>query len=128
MVVLLGALAHFLYHDQFLLHMLAASYYLLCAVYTVGVVANLPAVSQLLRLHDLLCGHAMFLPLFFLAALQLPDKIQTWYLPRPTHLASSPLMQKECWNCGQSRHSCHCRASPAWLLTPLHPPPRTLGR
>jgi len=37
-------------------------------------------VAQLLRLHDLLCGHLMFAPLFALAALQLPDKVQTWLL------------------------------------------------
>jgi hypothetical protein len=55
-------------------------YYLCAAVYTVGVVAGIKGVAELLRIHDLICGHLMFIPLFVLAALQLPDKIQTWLL------------------------------------------------
>jgi len=66
--------------DKSMIHMCAGLYYTLAAVYTVGVVCGFPAVAQLLRAHDLICGHLMFLPLFALAALQLPDKIQTWLL------------------------------------------------
>lgn len=52
----------------------------MAVVYTCGVVVGWQAVAALLRVHDFLCGHLMFLPLFVLAALQLPAKIQTWLL------------------------------------------------
>lgn len=74
------ALWQFLVADAFLAHMAVALYYFLAAVYTVGVVVGATSVAELLRWHDLLWGHLMFLPLFLLAALQLPDKIQTWLL------------------------------------------------
>ena len=80
MALLLASLAYFTTQDGFLLHMAAGLYYALAAVYTVGVVCGYKGVAELLRLHDLVCGHAMFLPLFLLAALQLPDRIQTWLL------------------------------------------------
>lgn len=79
-VGLFVALWQFLAADKFLVHMAVALYYFLAAVYTVGVVAGVASVAELLRWHDLLCGHAMFVPLFVLAALQLPDKVQTWLL------------------------------------------------
>jgi hypothetical protein len=80
MALLLSSLVVFLTRDGFLLHMLAGLYYALAALYTVGVVCGFSSVAELLRLHDLLVGHAMVRPLFALAALQLPDKIQTWLL------------------------------------------------
>mmetsp|Transcript_34846 Transcript_34846/g.93081 ORF Transcript_34846/g.93081 Transcript_34846/m.93081 type:complete len:234 (-) Transcript_34846:141-842(-) len=57
-----------------------AFYYCLCALYTVMVVSGLTSAKHLLRVHDMLFGHLMFLPLFVMAALQIPDKIQTWLL------------------------------------------------
>jgi callose synthase len=66
--------------NPFFIHMAAGLYYLMAGLYTVGVVVGIPFVSQLLRVHDYLCGHAMFIPLLVLAALQIPDKIQTWLL------------------------------------------------
>ena len=66
--------------DRFFVNMAFGLYYLMAGVYTVGVVIGVPFVSQLLRVHDYLCGHLMFVPLFVLAALQIPDKIQTWLL------------------------------------------------
>jgi len=79
-VATLFSAAYFLNKDPFLIQMCVGLYYLLAAVYTVGVVLGWTCVAQLLRCHDLLWGHLMFLPLFVLAALQLPDKIQTWLL------------------------------------------------
>lgn len=54
-------------------------YYLCAAIYTVGVVAGWSGVAELLRIHDLICGHLMFIPLFVLAALQLPDKVMNFH-------------------------------------------------
>ena len=79
-VGLFVALWQFLATDAFLAHMAVALYYFLAAVYTVGVVVGATSVAELLRWHDLLWGHIMFVPLFALAALQLPDRIQTWLL------------------------------------------------
>jgi len=79
-VGLFVALWQFLAADAFLAHMAVALYYFLAAVYTVGVVVGATSVAELLRWHDLLWGHIMFVPLFTLAALQLPDRIQTWLL------------------------------------------------
>ena len=46
----------------------------------VGLVAGRHEVKHLLLVHDLLWGHIMFIPLFVLAILQIPDRIQTWLL------------------------------------------------
>jgi callose synthase len=80
MVTTITSFAVFISRDAFLLHMCGGVYYLCAAIYTVGVVAGMGSVAELLRIHDLIWGHAMFIPLFALAALQLPDKIQTWLL------------------------------------------------
>jgi callose synthase len=37
-------------------------------------------VKHFYFIHDLVCGHLLFLPLFILAGLQLPHHIQTWLL------------------------------------------------
>eukprot|EP00615_Pteridomonas_danica_P011666 CAMPEP_0114334276 /NCGR_PEP_ID=MMETSP0101-20121206/4269_1 /TAXON_ID=38822 ORGANISM="Pteridomonas danica, Strain PT" /NCGR_SAMPLE_ID=MMETSP0101 /ASSEMBLY_ACC=CAM_ASM_000211 /LENGTH=1491 /DNA_ID=CAMNT_0001465485 /DNA_START=2711 /DNA_END=7186 /DNA_ORIENTATION=+ len=79
-LTLISSFAIFISRDSFLLHMIGGVYYLCAAIYTVGVVAGVASVSELMRVHDLICGHLMFIPLFLLAALQLPDKIQTWLL------------------------------------------------
>ena len=79
-VCLITTCVYFFSKDRFFIHMAAGLYYLMAGVYTVGVVVGVPFVSQLLRVHDYLCGHLMFAPLLVLAALQIPDKIQTWLL------------------------------------------------
>lgn len=60
-------------------------YYLCAAIYTVGVVAGVSGVAELLRIHDLICGHLMFIPLFAFAALQLPDKVCIYSLSCHIH-------------------------------------------
>ena len=71
---------YFFHKYDFFLRMGVAFYYCMCALYTTMVVSGLTSAKHLLRVHDMLFGHLMFLPLFVMAALQIPDKIQTWLL------------------------------------------------
>eukprot|EP00541_Cyclophora_tenuis_P019136 CAMPEP_0116543380 /NCGR_PEP_ID=MMETSP0397-20121206/1526_1 /TAXON_ID=216820 /ORGANISM="Cyclophora tenuis, Strain ECT3854" /LENGTH=204 /DNA_ID=CAMNT_0004067467 /DNA_START=205 /DNA_END=819 /DNA_ORIENTATION=+ len=57
-----------------------AGYYFLAAVAMMGVLFGVKLVKFIYFMHDLICGHVLFIPLFILAALQLPSHIQTWLL------------------------------------------------
>lgn len=57
-----------------------AGYYFIGALCQVGLVAGVKVVKNLYFIHDLVCGHIIFIPLFIMAGLQLPHHIQTWLL------------------------------------------------
>jgi callose synthase len=57
-----------------------AGYYGLGALCLLGLLCGLKVVKQFYMIHDIVCGHLIFIPLFLLAALQLPGLIQTWLL------------------------------------------------
>lgn len=57
-----------------------SAYYILGAFCQVGLLFGFEVVKQFYFIHDMLCGHIIFIPLFILAALQIPSHIQTWLL------------------------------------------------
>ncbi len=57
-----------------------AGYYAIGGLCQIGLLYGIDAVKGFYYVHDLLCGHIIFIPLFALAALQLPHHIQTWLL------------------------------------------------
>jgi len=57
-----------------------AAYYAVGALCQLGLLCGLKAVKGFYYLHDLFCGHMIFVPLFISAALQLPHHVQTWLL------------------------------------------------
>jgi callose synthase len=57
-----------------------AAYYALGAVCLLGLLFGLRFVKIFYFVHDIVCAHIIFVPLFVLAALQLPGTIQTWLL------------------------------------------------
>lgn len=77
--IVVGFVTLFLEDINFIRYALAG-YYGLGALCQVGLLVGVKAVKQLYLVHDVVCGHLIFLPLFVLAALQLPGLIQTWLL------------------------------------------------
>lgn len=57
-----------------------AGYYAVGAVCMVGLLFGFKFVKYFYFVHDVVCAHIIFVPLFLLAALQLPGHIQTWLL------------------------------------------------
>uniref|UniRef100_A0A7S1ZKM7 1,3-beta-glucan synthase n=1 Tax=Ditylum brightwellii TaxID=49249 RepID=A0A7S1ZKM7_9STRA len=57
-----------------------AAYYGVGAICLIGLLTGVKAVKNLYFIHDLVCGHIIFVPLFIFAALQVPSYIQTWLL------------------------------------------------
>jgi len=58
-----------------------AGYYFVGAVCLIGLLCGFNKfVKPFYLIHDLVCGHVIFIPLFILGALQLPGLIQTWLL------------------------------------------------
>jgi callose synthase len=57
-----------------------AGYYAAGAVALIGLLTGVRAVKFIYLIHDIVCAHLIFIPLFVLAALQLPGMIQTWLL------------------------------------------------
>eukprot|EP00522_Entomoneis_paludosa_P015389 CAMPEP_0172442256 /NCGR_PEP_ID=MMETSP1065-20121228/2711_1 /TAXON_ID=265537 /ORGANISM="Amphiprora paludosa, Strain CCMP125" /LENGTH=2141 /DNA_ID=CAMNT_0013192053 /DNA_START=185 /DNA_END=6610 /DNA_ORIENTATION=+ len=58
-----------------------AAYYFLGAICLIGLLSGFnKLVKNFYLVHDLVCAHIIFIPLFILAALQLPGMIQTWLL------------------------------------------------
>jgi callose synthase len=57
-----------------------AGYYGMGAVCMVGLLYGFRFVKVFYCIHDIVCAHIIFIPLFVLAALQLPGQIQTWLL------------------------------------------------
>lgn len=57
-----------------------AAYYFIGALCQWGLLMGIKFVKPFYMIHDFVCGHIIFIPLFVLAALQLPGHIQTWLL------------------------------------------------
>lgn len=57
-----------------------AGYYGIGAVCMLGLLGGYKFVKIFYFIHDVVCAHIIFVPLFVLAALQLPGHIQTWLL------------------------------------------------
>ena len=74
-----GIFTVFLEDTNFLRYSLAA-YYGIGAFCQLGLLVGVKFVKHFYFIHDLVCGHILFLPLFILGALQLPRYIQTWLL------------------------------------------------
>lgn len=57
-----------------------AAYYGIGAMCLLGLLSGSKLVKNFYFMHDLVCGHIIFGPLFILAILQIPHHIQTWLL------------------------------------------------
>jgi callose synthase len=57
-----------------------AGYYAIGALCQLGLLVGIKATKRFYFIHDFICGHIIFIPLFILAGLQLPHHIQTWLL------------------------------------------------
>jgi callose synthase len=57
-----------------------AAYFMIGAVCMLGLLFGFKFVKHFYFVHDLVCGHIIFMPIFILAALQLPRHVQTWLL------------------------------------------------
>merc|ERR1712032_469608 len=57
-----------------------AAYYGIGAVCQLGLLFGRKFVKNFYCVHDLVCGHLIFIPLFICAILQVPQRIQTWLL------------------------------------------------
>mmetsp|Transcript_9615 Transcript_9615/g.21673 ORF Transcript_9615/g.21673 Transcript_9615/m.21673 type:complete len:2178 (+) Transcript_9615:367-6900(+) len=57
-----------------------AAYYGIGAMCQIGLLFGSKFVKNFYFIHDLVCGHIIFFPLFILAILQIPHHIQTWLL------------------------------------------------
>jgi callose synthase len=57
-----------------------AAYYAMAAFCLLALLAGFKFVKYFYFLHDLVCAHIIFVPLFIMGALQLPGHIQTWLL------------------------------------------------
>lgn len=57
-----------------------AGYYGIGAICMLGLLCGFKFVKFFYCIHDIVCAHIIFVPLFVLAALQLPGHIQTWLL------------------------------------------------
>jgi callose synthase len=74
-----GVLTIFVEDTNFLRYALAG-YYGFGALCQLGLLMGIHAVKPFYLIHDYVCGHIIFIPLFLLSALQLPHYIQTWLL------------------------------------------------
>lgn len=57
-----------------------AAYYGLGALCLVGLCFGVKAVKHFYFVHDVVCGHIIFIPIFVSAAMQIPHYVQTWLL------------------------------------------------
>ena len=74
-----GVLIVFIEDSNWLRYTLAA-YYGIGALCLLGLMAGIRIVKPVYMIHDYVCGHLLFIPLFILGALQLPRHIQSWLL------------------------------------------------
>jgi callose synthase len=77
--ILASVITLFIEDTNYLRYALAA-YYDLGAVCLIGLLSGFKFVKYFYFIHDIVCAHIIFAPLFLLAALQLPGHIQTWLL------------------------------------------------
>lgn len=69
-----------LVEDLNFLRYVMSAYYYLSAFCLLGLLFGVKFVKNFYLIHDLLCAHIIFIPLFVLAAFQIPSYIQTWLL------------------------------------------------
>lgn len=74
-----GVLTLFIEDTNYIRYALAG-YYFAGALCQVGLLHGFRFVKPFYMIHDIACGHVIFVPLFVLGALQLPGLIQTWLL------------------------------------------------
>lgn len=79
-VGVVAAIIALLIEDKNYLRYALASYYGLGAISMLGLLYGFKFVKIFYFVHDVVCAHIIFIPLFVLAALQLPGQIQTWLL------------------------------------------------
>jgi callose synthase len=79
-VGLMAAIIMLFLEDTNYLRYALAGYYGMGAVCMVGLLYGFRFVKVFYCIHDIVCAHIIFIPLFVLAALQLPGQIQTWLL------------------------------------------------
>uniref|UniRef100_A0A7S4EG16 1,3-beta-glucan synthase n=1 Tax=Pseudo-nitzschia australis TaxID=44445 RepID=A0A7S4EG16_9STRA len=72
-------LALFIEDSNYLRYALAG-YYGAGAVCLIGILFGFKFVKSFYLIHDIVCAHIIFVPLFLCAALQLPSMFQTWLL------------------------------------------------
>ena len=77
--LMVSCTAIFIEDSNFIRYGLSA-YYGIGALCQMGLLFGSKFVKNFYFVHDLVCGHIIFLPLFILAMLQIPHHIQTWLL------------------------------------------------
>jgi callose synthase len=77
--VFAGILTLFIEDSNYIRYGISA-YYTLGAFCLIGLMYGLKPIKYFYLIHDIICAHIIFIPLFVLAALQLPGMIQTWLL------------------------------------------------
>jgi callose synthase len=77
--LMVSCTAIFIEDSNFIRYGLSA-YYGIGALCQMGLLFGIKFVKNFYFVHDLVCGHIIFLPLFILAMLQIPHHIQTWLL------------------------------------------------
>ncbi len=77
--IVAGVLTLFI-EDSNYIRFALAGYYAVGAICQVGLLYGFKLVKPFYLVHDIVCGHLIFIPLFISAALQLPGMIQTWLL------------------------------------------------
>ena len=77
--ILAGFLTLFIEDSNYIRYTIAA-YYGVGAFCLFGLLFGFKVVKFFYLIHDIVCGHLIFIPLFLLAALQLPRLMQTWLL------------------------------------------------
>ena len=77
--IVVGVITVFVEDTDWIRYALAA-YYGIGALSLLGLLAGYKFVKFFYFIHDVVCGHLIFIALFLLGALQLPRLIQTWLL------------------------------------------------
>lgn len=77
--IVIATISLFVLDSNYLRYALAG-YYGMGAICLLGLLYGFKFVKGFFCIHDIVCAHIIFIPLFVLAALQLPGMIQTWLL------------------------------------------------
>jgi len=77
---IVGALFTLFVGDSNYLRYALAGYYGMGGICTIGLLYGFKFVKPFYCIHDIVCAHIIFIPIFILSALQLPGMIQTWLL------------------------------------------------
>ena len=77
--IVVAIVSLFLLDSNYLRYALAG-YYGIGGICTIGLLFGFKFVKGFFCIHDIVCAHIIFVPLFVMAALQLPGLIQTWLL------------------------------------------------